>query len=66
MSIILCIKNYDFSAKNDRKTSSCPITKPKVYFFIYFPTDIKNPRNKVETLLSCQASIDILHCVQDF
>ncbi len=37
MSIILCIKNYDFSAKNDRKTSSCPITsacpitKPKVY-----------------------------------
>ncbi len=37
MSIILCTKNYNFSAKYDRKTSSCPITsacpitKPQVY-----------------------------------
>jgi hypothetical protein len=37
MSIILCIKNYNFNAKNERKTltcpitSACPITKPKVY-----------------------------------
>ncbi len=38
MSIILCIKNYNFNAKYERKTSSgpitsaCPITKPKVYY----------------------------------
>jgi hypothetical protein len=37
MSIILCTNNYNFNAKNDRKTSTCPITsacpitKPKVY-----------------------------------
>ncbi len=37
MSIILCSKNYNFSAKYGRKTSSCPITsacpitKPQVY-----------------------------------
>jgi hypothetical protein len=26
MSIILCTNNYNFSAKYDRKTSTCPIT----------------------------------------
>ncbi len=37
MSIILCTNNYNFSAKYERKTSTCPITsacpitKPKVY-----------------------------------
>ncbi len=37
MSKILCTKNNNFSAKYDRKTSSCPITsacpitKPQVY-----------------------------------
>jgi hypothetical protein len=37
MSIILCTNNYNFNAKYERKTSTCPITsacpitKPKVY-----------------------------------
>jgi hypothetical protein len=42
MSIILCTNNYNFNAKNERKTSSCPITsacpitKPKVYVKIHW------------------------------
>ncbi len=38
MPIILCTNNYNFSAKYETKTSSCPITsacpitKPQVYF----------------------------------
>ncbi len=32
MPIILCTKNYNFSAKYDRKTSTCPITKPQEYY----------------------------------
>jgi hypothetical protein len=46
MSIILCIKNYNFSAKYERKTSSCPITsacpitKPKVYIVYTYKLNI--------------------------
>ncbi len=47
--MILCTKNYNFSAKYDRKTSSCPITsacpitKPKVYIIYEPSTKFKFP-----------------------